>query len=311
MLHHRLLWPLLLASLLGPGTSLASEGRNGAEQKLHRCIELILAVEEPTELDRPRPVYRDCPHLPLLEGLTEPLGITLPEGHDYSLSQLLDIRDALESRRQAAGAPLDQSRLQALLKETLITAPPSLWERFLRWLNEQLPGANDEDAPEWLEWLNDLDISKEQSEFIFNLSLTLLILMALGILFNELRRLPWSRARQAQQRHGVDDTGAEGESIPEWASIRQLPPREQAAALLLHLLRLMQERGVLPEPRARTARECVERVGSALPDERTAFAQVADAADRGLFGPEQTTAPDEKVFAEAEGLRQRLSEEKR
>ncbi len=298
---------LSLAALL----LILSSAASADERQLHSCIKLIIAVEEPAEMDTPRDIYRDCPHLPPLFDLAAPLGIELPEGGELTLSQLLDIRDALDSRHQPTTSPLDESRLQALLAETLVNVEPSLWERFMEWLNDWfIEEKKGDKLPEWLEWLNKLDISREQSQFIFNLSLALLVLMALGILFNELRRLPLSRAARAQRRKGGGADATPADTLPDWSHIRALPPRQQATVLLRHLLRLMQERELLPDPRARTAGECVEAVATTLPEARPAFAHVAEAADRGLFGREQPLI-DEALLAEAEALRDRLRGEGR
>ena len=242
-------------------------------------------------------LYKRCPRLAkALAGTIDSRDL-----ESTSVEGLLDLRFFESGSRPRPDsnetfAP-DFDGLDALLAEVLVeeTVNDSLWDRFLRWL-EQFSN-NDENAGfnRLLDWLEELDPPPWLGDVILNTSVALILLLALMVIGNELRLSGvLRRYRRAQKlpTPGTDFgavTRAHEKSIDE---LRGLPAREMAAAALRIVTDAFVARGWASPSASLTNGELVKEVGQRQRGLSGSFGALVIAIERVIYG--DRSASDEE-----------------
>ncbi len=230
-----------------------------------------------------------CPEWgPLAERLA-PLPLQPPLEALPNVDQLRDAAYLDEGLGHPLSTPLslDRAALATQLESTRAAAAESWWQQFKRWLRSWMGQGQDVSDPLLVEWLQKLRLSDETADLLINLITLLLVVLALGVVVNELRQLRVTPAGGRRQRPGAATLPLPeaGEGLADPAAIRQLPPRAQAAALWRYAIALLAARGQLSPRRGCTSGEYRRELARALPRLATPFGTLAKGADRALFGP--------------------------
>ena len=211
-----------------------------------------------------------CPSL--ARDLDGPSGEETFSGVDTGAISLEGVRDVgaiVDGFRPAAGdrahIELDFDGLEALLDDVLIekTTQDSLWDRFLRWLEQHV---RDEDSPQLgrlFDWLDDLDPPPWLGDVLVKTSTVLIILLALIVVGNELRLsgLPRRRRRErSRESASAAADGTAGSRALGFDELRGLPARALAAAIVEMVTAVFAERGWLSRDRSLTNGELLREV---------------------------------------------------
>lgn len=183
----------------------------------------------------------------------------------------------------------DFDGLDALLAEVLIeeVVNDSLWDRFLRWLEQFAKDDEDAQFNRFLDWLQDLDPPPWLGDVILNTSVALILLLALMVIGNELRLSGVLRRYRRAQKLPATDTDfdavspAHARSIDE---IRGLPPRELAAAALKIVTEAFAARDWVSPSVSLTNGELVRQVGKRQPGLGNAFGALVNAIETVIYG---------------------------
>lgn len=238
-------------------------------------------------------ITQRCPELaPAL--LQDPAAAWLPPDwnlpdNQLSAHGLSELRVQLARERQPPAprrAAPSVERVGSVLSALATTSEQQRggwWTRFKQWLRRLLtPPRPDGDQESWLaRWLADVKLSAATGELLAWTALALVVVLAAGILLNELRVAGLFGQRVRHARGGAEaDTRA-----AQWglAEISAAEAREQPGLLLDFIATRLAEQGRLPPARACTARELTER--ARLPDEsaRASLAQLGAVSDRVRF----------------------------
>lgn len=307
---HPVCWWLFFWLLaLSVSGALAQEGRDRLTVLVEECIDRQFTAEAITSLDRA--LAAPCPSLQkTLHSSEFNLWIQPHSGSATTLGQLLDLRYLTQESAAADGSrrELDYAKVDAILADTLIrreqVEEPGWWKRFLTWLREK---AREEDGVEW-SWLENLAESLTPSErtgkFIVYGSLATIVLLAMGILINEIRAIGGFNGRRRKAEHPVK--GAESAPGPaHWSleTIRRLSPQQQPTALLNHCIDRLIDAGLLPDARSRTNRELGSYLSAQQHSLGMAFARLAEHAERTLYGDKKADAGEvEACYRDAHAL---------
>jgi hypothetical protein len=153
----------------------------------------------------------------------------------------------------------------------------SWWDRFRQWLRRILATRPTQDES-WLQRLLVKVFTSNAADTIAWTSLALVVALALGIIFNELRLAGvigrGGRGRRTERTPTAAATGLE--------QIARATPAEQARMLLEFIARRLAEQQRLPPARALTTRELTQR--ARLPEaERASLAELASVCERVRF----------------------------
>ena len=184
---------------------------------------------------------------------------------------------------------LDFDRLDALLADVLVeeTIDESLWEQFLRWLEQYVKDGESADLKRFFDWLEDLDVPPWLGEVILKSSLVLIILFAVLVIGNEfrlagvLRRIRRPRKRQASV--GAPTPAPKPREIP-LEELRGLPPRLMAATVLEIVTAAFAERGWLSSSSSFTNGERARQIGQRKSDLARPFTRLVTGIEKIIYG---------------------------
>jgi hypothetical protein len=269
-------------------------------------IDACLARLEPRSDSGYARIAARCPDLPVALAQS-PVAAWLPPDwnhadNELSAAGLVELRQLLTQPPSARRPALRVRTLAAVLASVVQAedAPRSVWQRFKEWLRGLL-AAHDSSAPQesWLSRFLQLDLSERAATLITWSLLIFTVVLALGIVGNELRLAGILRGRVRTERSRARAGGAATGSL---AQIAGAPPAEQPRLLLELIARRLAEQDRLPSARALTARELTRR--ARLPHEaaRRDLAQLADVCERIRFSG-SAVAPGAVAAARTTGER--------
>lgn len=206
------------------------------------------------------------------------------------LHDLASFAAGFNRRPETAGNfNLDFNGLDALLGDVLIEneVDDSVWDRFLRWLEQYVKDDESSEFKRFLDWLDGLDAPPWLGDIIVNTSVVLIVLLALIVVGNELRLS--GMLRRPRRKHGAPDRVVSPESSrkPRPKSLdqlRQLPPRELAAAILEIVTAAFAERGWLSSSSSLTNGELVRQIGQRQDSVARSFSSLISGIERIIYG---------------------------
>lgn len=227
--------------------------------------------------------------------------------HVYDLSDLLLIDGWYrkeERRRIGVGslAPiLDSLRVQE-------SEPPlTLFERFKRWVRSLLDRQRS-DSDNWLSrWLDDVDSSEAVARAILNVAIVIVVVLAIAVVFNELRISGILRRRPIVRDAAVPATAAAGAAADDATALETLAADRPAPMLLRMLVATLVRSGRLRTERGLTYRELCTRAVFDDAQQRESFRRVAALAERTVYGSGEVSDEEvEPVVAAAHILDEQL-----
>jgi hypothetical protein len=219
----------------------------------------------------------------------------------YGLSDLLTVDDWYRERE---GREVDASTLAPILESLRAQEPeraPSLLERLQRWLRSLFERQQQGDKDNWLSrWFDELDVSEKIVRSILLGAIALLLIMVIGVIYNELRAAGLLRQRPVVQDDAVKAaSSASGDA----ADLDALSADRKASMLLRMLVATLVRSGRLRTERGLTYRELSARATFDDAQQRESFKRVASLAERTVYGGRELTADEvEPVVAIARAL---------
>jgi len=285
---------LVAGALFFPGYCSAS-GSNDTilYNALTDCIDLQFEYSPAPDSFREIDLAADCPEL--LLSLTDSAWVdkTSLANHEHpSLAQLADLRYFLLGtfNQPQPGRTLDFSRLESILAETLDTDDhdqgQNWWERLLSWLRQRHKDREDVDLS-WLEeWLENFSFSKTTAGFITYSVVALLLMLAVGLVINEVRLARQGRPEfrpHRTARRGTTGTAPVAADTP--PNAQQLPGKvpELLNLCIDYLIRNQR----LPEARSSTNREFLRHLLHSGDSAASGFDQLLQQAESVLYGDRQ------------------------
>ena len=185
--------------------------------------------------------------------------------------------------------PLDFGGLDALLADVLIeaTIDDSLWEQFLRWLEQYVKDDESMDLKRFVDWLQALHVPPWLGEVILNTSLVLIILLAVLVVGNEFRvagvlhRI--RRPRKLPASAGAPET-VSAPRLTSLAELRGLPPKQMAATVLEIVTAAFAERGWLSSSASFTNGELARQIGQRKSDLARPFTHLVFEIEKIIYG---------------------------
>ena len=282
---------VVTGALFFSGYSSAS-GANDAilYNELTDCIDLQFerspAPDSFSEID----LAVDCPELLLSLAVSTWVDKTSLSNHDHpGLAQLADLRYFLLGTfsHPESGRSLDFSRLESILAATLDTQDhdqgQNWWERLLSWLRQRHKDQDETDI-RWLDaWLEKISLSETTAEIITWSTTALLLLLATGLVINEVRLA--RQGRSAFRPHRTvhsGPTGAMPVAAATPAAAQQLPGKvpELLNVCIDYLIRNQR----LPEARSSTNREFLRHLLRRGDSAASGFDQLLQQAECVLYG---------------------------
>lgn len=285
---------LVAGALFFPGYCSAS-GSNDTilYNELNDCIDLQFehspAPDSFSEID----LAADCPEL--LLSLTDSVWVakTSLANHEHpSLAQLADLRYFLLGtfNQPEPDRTLDFSPLESILAETLVTDDhdqgQNWWEQLLGWLQQRHKDRDDADFSWLKEWLETFSLPETTAAFVTYSVVALLLLLAAGIIINEVRLA--RQGRSAFRPHRTVRSGPAG-TAPVAADTppdaQQLPGKvpELLDICIDYLIRNQR----LPEARSSTNREFLRHLLHSGDSAASGFDQLLQQAESVLYGDRQ------------------------
>lgn len=219
----------------------------------------------------------------------------------YALSDLLAVDDWYQ---QQEARDVDVGTLGPILDSLRAEEPersPGLLDRLQRWLRSTF-GRQQGDPDNWLSrWLDELDVSETVVRTILLVAIALLLVMVIGVVYNELRAAGLLRQRPVVQDDAVNAAAisASGDA----ADLDSLSAERKASMLLRMLVATLVRSGRLRTERGLTYRELSARATFDDAQQRESFRRVATLAERTVYGGREITAAEvEPVVAVARAL---------
>lgn len=207
------------------------------------------------------------------------------------LRDLESFADGFHHRpRSAENIALDFDGLDALLADVLVEERESndgLWERFLRWLDEYVKDGDSVEFRRFVDWLEGLDAPPWLGDVILKVSIVLIVLLALIVIGNEIRLSGVLRRRRRVRPDQAPPGAPEAVHRPRAKSLdqlRDLPPRQLAAAMLEIVTEALAERGWLSAGSSRTNGELVSQLKLRRADAAGPFTRLINGIDNILYG---------------------------
>jgi hypothetical protein len=209
----------------------------------------------------------------------------------------------------ASSAP-DTGALPVILQQLASEqdAPPrSLWERFTEWLRSLLMREEGDSSPWFERMLERLMLSVDLIQLVTYVLLTLMVIGVVAIVVNELRVAGvFSRGHARARLQGGPPEQEEAQSGS--LDLDELALQEQPAALLRQLVARLLEGGQLGAERSLTHRELVARCAFSDAQNRRRFENVAQLAERILYGRGEVPATEAAaVISDGRTLLQQLA----
>jgi hypothetical protein len=217
----------------------------------------------------------------------------------YGLSDLLAVDDWY---RQQEARDVDVSTLAPILDSLRAEEPdraPGLLERFQRWLRSLFERQKSDPDTWFSRWLDELDVSQTVVRTILLVAIGLLLVMVVGVIYNELRAAGLLRQRPVVQ----DDAVRTAPSSASADDLDALSADHKASLLLRMLVATLVRSGRLRTERGLTHRELSARATFDDAQQRESFRRVASLAERTVYGGRELTAEEvEPVVAVARAL---------
>jgi hypothetical protein len=255
-----------------------------------------------------------CPELAAAvgqSGWSEALhGVAAENLSAQALVSLAELASSYDATADAASVGVDS--LDAVLesiREPDLRVEISLWDQFRRWLRELL-GFGREGGATWLgEWLEKLTIPAELAVIIVIGIGILLLLITLGIVFNELKEAGafGRRATKASLPDGGAALADDELRVRSIDDVRRAPVARQPGLLLVLVVETL--RRYVPIAPSRTHRDLMAAAEALRATERDPYTRVVSSAERATFGG-WTPAPDdmEPLLASGASLLTSLAE---
>lgn len=273
-----------------PAAFAQSEG--SARQVLDECVGTldsdVVGLEE---------IEETCPGIRVA---LEQLGITDLVADSQlsvmSLDQLKGIHALVqryenEPERAALGVDTLAPVLESLRKPPVPEQSLSWFERFKRWLREIFERQNAQSGDEsWLSrWLDEHPLPELVRWGLIYGSIALVVLLALGIIINEVRTAARGRRRKsaAEAAGAVDLRGVAG-----LAALDSDVAGDRPSALLRMLIATLVKTGRLNGAHSLTHRELAKRARFDDSTQRESFQKVAQLAEREVFSGQDVTSSD-------------------
>lgn len=226
---------------------------------------------------------RACPELSAALR-ADPWNALLLEPADETPARSLDALRSLAEQYQRGprGPRIDRAGLDAALgalPPPPMQDPPSLWSRVVDWLLGLLDDDGDR-WPRWLaEWIERLSLPDALAGWVWYGAAMVLVLLAVAVVVNELRRRPRRRAIRRAALASAPGTGAEVVERPGGRS----SPGEQLEVLFRGLVERLLSAGLLTARASLTHREIAATHGLSG-EQRDAVSALSGAAERATYG---------------------------
>lgn len=217
----------------------------------------------------------------------------LPRGwkearNDLSAGSLAELRTLVARELEAQSSAGPQPNV-AHLNEVLLELGPaarqngSLWQQFRAWLRMVVERNRKADSSTWLDRLiQRTGRSQTVVELLTYGSLALVVLLAAGIIFNELRSAGVLRARRRKLRNLSVDGAAHGEARS-WSDVEHAPLAEKPRLLLELVVARLMDAQRLPPAGALTVGELTRTVKLDEPADRQRLVELARTAEYARF----------------------------
>lgn len=274
----------IAAAGLAPGAAPAQTLRDAASA----CLTTL--TESPgVEGAATRPLGELCPAAAELLG-DSPWGDALGPFARDSIDPLRFGELAGLAERYAAGPPtrgLDTAALAGVVAELEPFVPPpqlTLWEQFMRWLDERF--GSDDDSPGWLAgWLESISLPEWSLEVVLWVLGALVVLGTLAVIVNELRQSGVFAGRAASGSRSAGSRPSERFDRPQsLEQIRRAPPPAQPGLMLAFVLERLRESAAVSFPESATHRELAAAAAGANANWQAPLATISGAAERVTFG---------------------------
>lgn len=242
-------------------------------------------------------VAERCPDLPRILASSRYAAWLPPDWNRpdnvLSIGGLVELRRLLTpSDAPAAVRAPRVTQLAAVLSGLQRKDPAKLgwWARFKQWLRDLFTPQPEIKERSWLERLTgNIDLSQSLTRAIVWSALLLLVLLASGIVVNELRVAGWWRARQ-RAGSGPPAHGVRGSSVSTLDEVERATAAEQPHLLLQLIIERLREQQRLPPARALTLSELerAARLRDQLDRER--LAALSATCERARFAEDVTPA---------------------
>ena len=282
----------LLVLLLLAAPAVFAQGEGPARQVLEECVEAL----DPDVIGL-QAIESTCPDI---RGALEELGLTELVA-DSQLSLLS--RDGLHSivslvaryeqtpEREAIGSDSLAAVLDSLRTPPEIAQSLSWFERFKRWLREIFQRKEMQSGQEsWLSrWLEEHPLPEVVRSVLFYASIAAVVLLALGIIINEVRTAMRGRRRRISAT-ATDSTEVTRELTP--AAFAVETSGERPSALLRLLIATLVKTGRLTGAPSLTHRELAKRARFDDSSQRESFQKIAQLAEREVFSGKELPSDD-------------------
>lgn len=179
------------------------------------------------------------------------------------------------------GAALSLDALDPILAELAPTETQvvSLWDKLWDWLDELFDPVSDDENPPWF---RDFRVSDTIARWIFYITGALIVLLAIGIVANELRHA--NAFRRRREHGGGRLTNPDVAASTTVEDLLSLPLAEQPAELLRLILARLALANVTDRQESLTHREIVHATQSLEPGQSQPLHKVANIAERIRYG---------------------------
>lgn len=217
------------------------------------------------------------------------------ENSDLATVDIQQCRSQLARWRAEYEMPLQQpDLLMPTLDRVLAELPAevvpdlSLWDRFFSWLRDWL-GDGSTEVPAWLK---DWQLPETFAGWLLGLSVGACVLLALGIVGNELYQVYRSRALAHQPgAQGAGFGASFTPNLPTLAQVSSYPLQEQPGLLLHIVLNELQQRALVPRQVGRTHQDLLQQAPT-LGELGKPLADIAQAAERSTYGDWQVSSEE-------------------
>jgi hypothetical protein len=192
---------------------------------------------------------------------------------------------------------LDLDRVDALLAEVLVEegVDDTLWDRFLRWLEQYVKEGESSGFDRFVDWLEGLDAPPWLGDVIIKVSVVLIVLLALLVVGNELRLSGLLRRVRHKREPKVPVAAADAVQRTRTLTLdelRGLPPRQLAAGILEVVTATLAERGWLSSSSSLTNGELVRQIGQRRSALAGSFTSLVRNIEKIIYGDRQ---PDDET----------------
>ena len=237
------------------------------------------------------PLDAECPGLSAaIDALEATAWLSETQREELTRASLADLVSL--TKRYRAGAPrtavLDPESLTPILgalDEQSQDRPPGLLDRLKSWIRALL-GRQVTDGS-WLErWLRDFNVSRNTVLLIVYVLAALVVVSALGIVFNELRvaGVFGGKLRPRGLARNSFGSGGPGAAALTLSDVDAAPLHERPSLLLRLLLASLAKSGRIRSERSLTHRETIERATFDDAQQRDSFARLASTAESIVYG---------------------------